>query len=157
MGPGNTATDDDMRVAHQLGALIAQQGWILLTGGRDTGVMDAASRGAKGAGGTVIGILPGADTRGMSPYVDIPIVTGMRDARNSINILSSIILFFIGMSPGTASELALAVKNRTPSILIDQHFFPFRFYVLAFEIIMKLRFTLREINRYQWKMCSGGT
>jgi uncharacterized protein (TIGR00725 family) len=68
----------------------------------------------------VVGILPGSDTSGMSPYIDIPIVTGMLDARNSINILSISVVFFIGMSPGTASELALALKHKKPVILLAQ-------------------------------------
>jgi uncharacterized protein (TIGR00725 family) len=120
MGPGETATDEEMQTAYGLGELIARQGWILLTGGRACGVMDAAGWGAKAAGGTVVGILPGADTGGMSASVDIPIVTGMLDARNSINILSCSVLFFIGMNPGTASELALALKYNKPAILVAQ-------------------------------------
>jgi uncharacterized protein (TIGR00725 family) len=118
MGPGETATDEEMRIAYDLGKLIAERGWILLTGGRNCGIMNAAGRGAKAAGGTVVGILPGADTGEMSDSVDIPIVTGMLDARNSINVLSCRILFFVGMNPGTASELALAVKYGRVAILV---------------------------------------
>lgn len=120
MGPGAGASEEEMRLSFELGGLIAQQGWILLTGGLNVGVMDAASRGAKAGGGTVVGVLPDPDTASMSGSVDIPIVTGMYSARNSINVLSSRILFFIGMSPGTASELALALKYRKPSILVAQ-------------------------------------
>ena len=57
----------------------------------------------------------------MSAAVDIPIITGMHEARNHINVLSSRVLFFIGMSAGTASELALALKSGRPAILIRQH------------------------------------
>ena len=120
MGPGETATEEEIHSAFELGKWIAQQGWILLTGGRKYGVMDAAGQGAKAAGGTVVGILPGADAGEVSDSVDIPIVTGMMDARNSINVLSSRILFFVGMNPGTASELALALKYGRPVILISQ-------------------------------------
>jgi uncharacterized protein (TIGR00725 family) len=120
MGPGETATEDERNSAYELGKRIAGQGWILLTGGRKYGVMDAAGRGAKSAGGTVVGILPGADAEEASGSVDIPIVTGMMAARNSINVLSSRILFFVGMSPGTASELALTLKYNKPAILIAQ-------------------------------------
>lgn len=120
MGPGKTATEEENHSAYELGKQIAQQGWILLTGGRKYGVMDAAGRGARAAGGTVVGILPGADDGDVSGSVDIPIVTGMMDARNSINVLSSRILFFVGMNPGTASELALALKYGRPAILISQ-------------------------------------
>lgn len=120
MGPGEGATDEDTRLAYELGGLIAQQGWVLVTGGRRVGVMDAASRGAKAARGTVVGILPGKDDKAMSAAVDIPILTGMNEARNNINVLSSRVLFFVGMSAGTASELALALKHRRPAILVCQ-------------------------------------
>lgn len=120
MGPGEDATDQDTRLAYELGGLIAQQGWVLVTGGRRAGVMDAASRGAKAALGTVVGILPGSDDEGMSSAVDIPIITGMNEARNNINVLSSRVLFFVGMNAGTASELALALKCRRPAILVCQ-------------------------------------
>jgi len=120
MGPGKTATDEEIHLARELGKCIAELGWILLTGGRKYGVMDAAGSGAREAAGTVVGILPDGDTGEMSNSVDIPIVTGMMDARNSINVLSSRILFFIGMNPGTASELALSLKYNKPAILISQ-------------------------------------
>ncbi len=120
MGPGESATDDDIRLAYELGRLIAQQGWILVTGGRRVEVMDAASRGAKSAQGMVVGILPGIDDEEMSAAVNIPIITGMNDARNNINVLSSQVLFFVGMSAGTASELALALKYKQPAILVCQ-------------------------------------
>jgi uncharacterized protein (TIGR00725 family) len=120
MGPGEGATNEETRLAHDLGGLIAKQGWVLLTGGREVGVMDAACRGAKAARGTVVAILPGRNAEGVSAAVDIPIITGMHEARNNINVLSSKLLFFIGMSAGTASELALAIKADRPAILIHQ-------------------------------------
>lgn len=60
MGAGDRATPQDLEIAYALGQKIAEQGWILLTGGRAVGVMDAASRGAKQANGLTIGILPGS-------------------------------------------------------------------------------------------------
>lgn len=62
MGPGDKATTTDINRAYRLGQLIADNGWVLLTGGRNVGVMDAASRGAKMVGGLTIGILPSNDT-----------------------------------------------------------------------------------------------
>jgi len=120
MGPGEGASDEEALLAYDLGGLIAKKGWILLTGGRKAGVMHEAGRGAKVEKGTVVGILPGTDTAGMSDSVDVPVITGMHDARNSINVLSSDILFFIGLNPGTASELSLALKYFKPSVLVAQ-------------------------------------
>lgn len=77
MGPGEGATNDILKQAHTLGRLIARQGWTLLTGGRNVGVMDAASKGAKQAGGLTIGILPSSDKTDASVYLDIAICTGM--------------------------------------------------------------------------------
>ena len=66
MGKGNLATPLEIKGAYELGKLIAENGWILLTGGRNVGVMDAASLGAKSAGGLTIGILPGKDKKEVS-------------------------------------------------------------------------------------------
>ena len=121
MGAGDTATQADLDHAYQLGQLIAQQGWVLLTGGRNTGVMDAASRGAKASGGLTLGILPGKDTQGVSPAVDIVIVTDLGNARNNINVLTCDGIIACGMGMGTASEIALALKNGKPVILLTNH------------------------------------
>ncbi len=128
MGAGNAATPQDIELAHQLGRLIAEQGWVLLTGGRKAGVMDAASRGAKAAGGLVVGILPSNNTIGMSEAVDIPIVTDLGNGRNNINVLSSNVVIACGMGLGTASEVALALKNRKPVILLNQSELTYQFF-----------------------------
>ena len=119
MGPGDGALDADMKNAYQLGKLIARQGWILLSGGRNTGVMDAASKGAKSASGITVGILPTADKSCLSSAVDIPVVTGMGSARNSINVLTSDVVVACGMGAGTASEVALAIKAGKHLILLN--------------------------------------
>ncbi|MGL6339964.1 MAG: TIGR00725 family protein [Waterburya sp.] len=121
MGVGNLATPKDLELAFKLGQLIAENGWILLSGGREAGVMDAASRGAKAGGGLVIGILPSHNTAEMSPAVDVPIVTDLGNGRNNINVLSSQVVIACGMGLGTASEVALALKNQKPVILLNQN------------------------------------
>ncbi|MGK7916865.1 MAG: TIGR00725 family protein [Prochloraceae cyanobacterium] len=118
MGPGDNATATEQDNAYQLGKLIAQQGWGLLTGGRKAGVMNAASQGAKAAGGLTIGILPDNNTDRLSEAVDIAIVTGMGNARNNINVLSSDAIVACGIGAGTASEIALALKNGKKVILL---------------------------------------
>ena len=119
MGPGPGATPRDLDHAYALGRMIAEEGWILLTGGMNIGVMDAASRGAGEAGGLVIGILPTGDRSRASDAVDIPIVTDMGSARNNINVLSSDVVIACGMGPGTASEIALALKAGRKVILLN--------------------------------------
>ncbi len=118
MGPGEGAIEADRSRAKQLGRSIAERGWIVLTGGRNTGVMDAASRGAKEAGGLTIGVLPSADDRNLSEAVDIAIFTDLGNARNNVNILSSDVVVACGMGLGTASEVALALKTGKPVVLL---------------------------------------
>jgi len=104
--------------AYELGALIARRGWILLNGGRNTGVMAASARGAKEAGGLVIGILPGKTTRGASPDIDIAIPTGLDDGRNLINVYASDVVIACQGALGTLSEVIFAIKHKKPVILM---------------------------------------
>ena len=119
MGPGGGARDEDVSNARELGRLIAEEGWVVLSGGRNAGVMDAVSRGAKDAGGLTVGVLPTSDRSTYSEGVDIAIVTDMGNARNNINVLSSEVVVACGMGPGTASEVALALKSQKPVVLLN--------------------------------------
>ena len=119
IGRGNNATGKDTKNAFILGKLIAEDNYVLLTGGRNVGVMDAASKGAKQKNGLTIGIIPSSDKKDSSDYVDIAIITGMGSARNNINVLSSDVLIAVGIGPGTASEIALALKVKKEIILLD--------------------------------------
>jgi uncharacterized protein (TIGR00725 family) len=119
MGAGDNASESAVRHAYRLGQLIAQEGWILLNGGRNCGVMDASARGAKEAGGLTVGILPDADLSCASAYLDIPIVTGLGSGRNNINVLSSDVVIACRGGAGTLSEIALALKANKSVILVD--------------------------------------
>jgi len=102
-----------------MGRRIAENGFILLTGG-GPGVMEEASRGAHEASGLVIGVLPSERKHPMrgypNKYVDIPIYTGLSDARNAINAKASNVIVALGGGAGTLSEIALAIKSGTPVI-----------------------------------------
>ncbi|MFN1835179.1 TIGR00725 family protein [Balneola sp. MJW-20] len=117
IGPGESASVSDEEHAYEAGKLAAELGHTVLTGGRASGVMEAALKGAKEGGGTTVGILPGNDTSEASAFVDIPIITGMGQARNQMNILTADAIIAIGIGPGTLSEIALAVKEKKPLIL----------------------------------------
>jgi len=121
MGPGGGAGEKDLENARRLGMLIARQGWVVLCGGRSVGVMDAVCKGAKEAGGLTVGVLPDDDSVGASEAVDVAIVTGMGNARNAINVLSSDVVVACGMGAGTASEIALALKANKDVILLGDH------------------------------------
>ena len=115
---GGLASEADRTTAYRMGALIAAEGWILLNGGRNAGIMDASARGAKSAGGTTIGILPDDNPGQASEFVDIPILTGMGSGRNIINVLSSHVVITCPGGPGTVSEIALALKYGRPVITL---------------------------------------
>ncbi|HEX8495149.1 MAG TPA: hypothetical protein VF658_20075 [Pyrinomonadaceae bacterium] len=112
------ASQRDVDNARQLGELIAREGWVVLSGGRSAGVMQAVNEGAKRvAGSLTIGVLPtdDRDEAAVSPHVDIAVYTGMGNARNNINVLSSHVVVACGASgPGTVSEIALALKAPKP-------------------------------------------
>ena len=119
-GAGNVSeADQEWQAAFIAGRELARRGCVVLTGGLG-GVMTAASRGAREAGGMTVGILPG--TRTSSPanaYVDIPVYTGMGEARNVINVKSCRAVIAIGGEYGTLSEIALALKYGCPVILLN--------------------------------------
>lgn len=72
--------------------------------------MEAACRGAKQAGGTTIGILPGTDRSAANPFVDVAIPTGLGEARNALVVRAADALIAIGGAYGTLSEIAFALK-----------------------------------------------
>ena len=102
-------------IAEEVGKLIALNGAVLLTGGLG-GVMEAASKGAKEAGGTTVGILPGFSKEEANPFVDIPITTGLSHARNIIVVRAADAVIAIAGKYGTLSEIALALKLGKPVI-----------------------------------------
>lgn len=116
---GGTASDEDINAAYRLGSLIAKQGWILLNGGRNAGIMEASAKGACDEGGLTVGILPDSNYSRMSEYIKIPVLTGMGDARNMINVLSSHVIVACPGQAGTISEIALALKYHKKLILMN--------------------------------------
>ncbi len=113
-GP-NEATPDELAEAERLGELLAAAGATVVCGGRG-GVMAAVCRGAKRAGGTTIGILPGTDPREANAWVDYPICTGIGEARNLAVVASGAVVIAVGGGLGTLSEIALALKLGRPVI-----------------------------------------
>ena len=103
------------QIAEDVGRELAKRGVTLVCGGLG-GVMEAACRGAKMEGGTTIGILPGTSRHEANPYVDIPIVTGMGEARNIIVVRSAQAAIAVSGEYGTLSEIAYALKLGIPVI-----------------------------------------
>jgi hypothetical protein len=111
-------SEEEAAIAEDVGRRLAQAGAVVLTGGRG-GVMEAASRGARLAGGVTVGILPGDTAAQANPWVALPIVTGMGEARNAILVRSAQAVVAIGGEYGTLAEIALALKAGRPVVGLE--------------------------------------
>lgn len=112
IGDGDPRGPDAHRLlewAEEVGQYLVRGGAVVVTGGLG-GVMRAASRGAVGAGGETIGILPGADPTEANEFVRIPIATGLGVVRNLVVVTSSDAVIAIGGKHGTLSEIGLALR-----------------------------------------------
>lgn len=107
---GQRADPESLALAETVGRLVAEAGAVLACGGLG-GVMEAACRGARSAGGTTVGILPGPDRGEANPHVDIAIVTAMGTARNVILVRTSDAVIAVDGSYGTLSEMAHALEQ----------------------------------------------
>jgi uncharacterized protein (TIGR00725 family) len=101
-----------------VGRAIASAGAVLVYGGLG-GVMQAAARGAREAGGLTVGILPGPSHRDANPFVDVAIVTDLGHARNAIVVRSSHAVIALPGEYGTLSEVALALKMGIPVVGLE--------------------------------------
>jgi len=108
-----SASEELLKIAYAVGKEIAQREGVLICGGLG-GIMEAASRGAKESGGLVVGILPGAESVAANRYIDIPIRTGLDEARNLVVAVSADAVIAVGGELGTLSELAFAMKSKRP-------------------------------------------
>jgi uncharacterized protein (TIGR00725 family) len=111
----SSCSPEEAKLAESVGELLAQQGATIVCGGLG-GVMETVCRGAKSKGGSTIGILPGQDSSMANPWVDIPVVTGLGEARNVVVAKSAQAVIAIGGSYGTLSEIAHALKSGIPVI-----------------------------------------
>lgn len=106
---GQQATEEEERAAYVVGRGIAEGGHYLVCGGLG-GIMQEACRGAREAGGTTIGILPGPFRSDANPFVDIVIATDMGQARNAVIVRTADSVVAVGGEYGTLTEIAMALK-----------------------------------------------
>ncbi len=106
---GSEVTPSEEALAEEVGRLLAEAGFGIACGGRG-GVMAAACRGAKSAGGLTVGILPGVSPEDANRWVDVAIPTGMGEARNVLVVSSGDAVIAIGGEYGTFSEIGFALK-----------------------------------------------
>lgn len=118
VGPGEGASREAMDDARAAGRLIAERGWVLLSGGRAAGVMAAAADGVAAGDGISVGLLPGSDRADAAPGLTLALPTGLGEARNAVLVTAADAVIGCGMSAGTLSELALALRAGRPTVLV---------------------------------------
>jgi len=104
--------------AEEVGRLLAERGAIVVTGGLGE-VMAAASRGAKSAGGTTIGIVPGESRDRANAWVDHVVVTGIGHARNLAVVASGDAVIAVGGRYGTLAEIGFALTLERPVVVLE--------------------------------------
>ena len=109
------ATSEITILAEEVGRELAMRGVSIVCGGLG-GVMEASCRGAKSAGGTTIGILPGNDPGDANQWVDFPICTGLGYGRNVIVVKTGRAVIAVGGAYGTLSEIGHALGEGIPVI-----------------------------------------
>jgi len=114
VGKGNPELEE---LAVDVGRGIADRGAVLVCGGLG-GVMEAASRGARAAGGDVVGILPGEDPEDANPHVTHAVATGIGHARNLAVVASADAVIAIGGEWGTLAEIGFARRLERPVIVL---------------------------------------
>jgi uncharacterized protein (TIGR00725 family) len=115
-GPAE-CTDLEAEQASEVGRLLAAAGAVVLCGGYG-GVMAAAARGARTAGGITVGVLSGRDREGAAPELTVVLPTGMGEARNALIVRAADAVIVVGGSWGTLSELALARRGGVPVVTL---------------------------------------
>jgi uncharacterized protein (TIGR00725 family) len=104
--------------AEEVGRLLTERGCTVVTGGLGE-VMAAAARGAKAAGGTTIGIVPGEARGSANEWVDHEIVTGIGHARNLAVVATGDAVIAVGGSWGTLAEIGFASRLGRPVVILE--------------------------------------
>lgn len=114
IGAGS-ATPEQLDRARQVGRLLADAGYGVVTGGL-SGVMAAACQGCSEAGGLTVGILPMEDRQAANPYCQVVIPSGLGQARNLLVVYAGLGAIAVGGGAGTLSEIGHALKTGRPVV-----------------------------------------
>jgi uncharacterized protein (TIGR00725 family) len=118
IGPSAPESLAVLESAREAGRLLAERGYVVVTGGLG-GVMAAAAAGVSSVGGTAVAILPGPYRRDASPGHSIVIPTGMGEMRNALIVRTVDAVLAVGGAWGTLSEIALAARTGVPVFAVD--------------------------------------
>jgi uncharacterized protein (TIGR00725 family) len=108
----------EAEAAEEAGRLLAEAGAVVVCGGGG-GAMEAVCRGAKAAGGTTVGILPGDHRSEANEFVDVAVPTGLAEGRNALVVRAADSVLAVGGAYGTLSEIALALRAGIPVVGLD--------------------------------------
>ena len=114
VGPGDADAAAE-RAAETAGRVLAEHGAVVVCGGLG-GVMAAACRGAREAGGVTVGLLPGSDRSAANPWVAVAIPTGLGELRNGLVVRAADAVLAVRGGFGTLSEIAFALKTGRPVV-----------------------------------------
>jgi uncharacterized protein (TIGR00725 family) len=114
VGPGR-ADHSQLAEAEAVGRGLAEAGAVVVSGGLG-GVMEAACRGAREAGGITLGLLPGSDRAAANAWVSVAVPTGLGEARNALVVRAADAVVAVAGEYGTLSEIALALKAGKPVV-----------------------------------------
>jgi uncharacterized protein (TIGR00725 family) len=104
-------------LAEEVGRGLAAGGAVVVCGGLG-GVMEAACRGARAAGGVTVGLLPGSDRAAGNAWLSVAVPTGLGELRNGLIVRAADVVVAIGGEWGTLSEIALARKLGRPVVAL---------------------------------------
>lgn len=116
IGDANPAPEV-VAAAEKVGRMLARLGITVISGGLG-GVMEGASRGAREAGGLVVGIVPSDRLQDANPWCTVVIPTGIGHARNVLTALAGDFVVAIGGGAGTLSELCFAWIHGRPILAL---------------------------------------
>jgi len=114
VGP-DAADGSELEQARAVGEGLGRVGAVLVCGGLG-GVMEAACRGAREAGGLTVGLLPGHDRSAANKWVAVALPSGMGELRNGLVVRAADALIAVGGAYGTLSEIALGLKLGRPVV-----------------------------------------
>jgi uncharacterized protein (TIGR00725 family) len=117
VGPSEPDDPSYLDLAREAGRLLAEQGYVVVTGGLG-GVMAATASGVAAAGGTAVALLPGMSRDAASEGHAVVIPTGLGEMRNALVVRSADAVLAIGGAWGTLSEIALAVRTGVPVVAV---------------------------------------
>lgn len=120
---GGTVSEETASVAAEVGRLLGERGHEVICGGLG-GAMEAVCRGASGAGGRTVGVLPGEDPAAANPYVEVPVATGLGHARNALVVMNGEAAIAVDGGPGTLSEIGFAAVFDRPVAGLETHAVP---------------------------------